>query len=101
MFSRRSFLAATAGSLAASAVRAADTRKKIAFLGTVVQNLSHAQHFLDRHTLGYTWQGEWVAPRIDVASVFIDQFPNQGDLGKQRIERYKLKQFPTIAEALT
>ncbi len=36
-----------------------------------------------------------------MASVFIDQFPEQGDLGRQRIEKHQLKQFPTIAEALT
>ncbi|MGE3775978.1 MAG: hypothetical protein AB7F89_02240 [Pirellulaceae bacterium] len=101
MFSRRSFLAATGGGLLASAVRGSQTtRKKIAFLGTVVQQHSHAQHFLDRHTQGYTWSGAWVAPRVDVAGVYIDQFPER-DLARQRIQRHSLKQFPTIAEALT
>ena len=105
MMTRRDVLAAGVGGCLAAAAgvpaRAfAEPRKKVAFLGTVVQNLSHAQHFLDRLTLGYTWRGEWVAPRVDVASVFIDQFP-RNDLGKSRIERHKLKQFPTVAEALT
>jgi hypothetical protein len=102
MLSRRTFLAATAAGtlLARRAWGAAETRKKVAFLGTEVKEHSHAQHFLDRHTLGYTWKSEWLPPRIDVASVFIDQFPD-GDLGRKRIERHKLKQFPTIAEALT
>lgn len=93
-------LAAVAG-VPAGAFAGQDQRKKVAFLGTVVQNLSHAQHFLDRLAVGYTWRGEWVAPRVDLASVFIDQFPSRGDLGRERIQRYKLKQFPTIAEALT
>src|SRR5687768_11113393 len=101
MLSRRSFLAATACTLAASrSWGAAQNRKKIAFLGTEVKEHSHAQHFLDRHTLGYSWKGEWLPPQVDVASVFIDQFP-KSDLGRQRIEKHKLKQFPTIAEALT
>lgn len=101
MFSRRSFLAAAAGTCVASVLRgAAESRKKIAFLGTEVRQHSHAQHFLDRHTLGYTWRGEWQAPRIDVASVYIDQFPD-GDLARERIRRHNLRQFPTIAEALT
>jgi len=75
-------------------------RPRVAFLGTVVRTHSHAQHFLDRHTLGYTWKGGWQPPRIDVASVYIDQFPDE-DLAKERIRRHKLSEFPTIEEALT
>ncbi len=99
---RRTFLAATSAAIAASycPVRASEPRKKIAFIGTEVKQHSHAQHFLDRHAMGYTWGGRWQMPRFDVASVYIDQFP-ENDLGKQRIEKYKLKAFPSIAEALT
>jgi len=101
MLTRRTFLSAAAGVCVAGTARgAAESRKKIAFLGTVVHQHSHAQHFLDRHTLGYTWRGAWQAPRFDVASVFIDQFP-ENDLARQRIRRHNLRQFPTIAEALT
>ena len=101
MFTRRSFLAAATGTCVASALcGASESRKKIAFLGTVVQEHSHAQHFLDRHTLGYTWGGAWQPPRFDVASVYIDQFP-ANDLARERIRRHALRQFPTIAEALT
>lgn len=100
---RRTFLAGTAaGLITASMARgqASQPRKRIAFLGTEVKQHSHAQHFLDRHAMGYTWGGKWQMPRFDVASVFIDQFP-ENDLGKQRIAKYKLKDFPTVAEALT
>ena len=79
---------------------AATRRPKVAFLGTVVQTHSHAQHFLDRHTLGYTWKGGWQKPRVQVASVFIDQFP-EGDLARGRIRRHGLRLYPTIEEALT
>lgn len=75
-------------------------RPKIAFLGTVVRKHSHAQHFLDRHTLGYAWQGGWQAPRVEVGSVYIDQFPDD-DLGRERVRRHGLKLYPTIEEALT
>ena len=75
-------------------------RKKIAFLGTEVRRHSHAQHFLDRLTLGYGWRGAWQEPRVDVASVYIDQFP-KGDLARGRIERHGLKLYSSIAEALT
>jgi hypothetical protein len=100
MLTRRSFLAA-AGTCAASAVRgASEPRKRIAFLATEVWRHSHAQHFLDRHTLGYTWGGTWQVPRFDVASVYIDHFP-PNDLARERIRRHRLRQFPTIAEAIT
>jgi hypothetical protein len=98
---RRGFLRAAAGTVLVPAVaRASSTRKRIAFLGTEVRRHSHAQHFLDRLTLGYTWAGRWQEPRVDVASVYIDQFP-EGDLARQRIARHGLRQFPTIEEALT
>ena len=75
-------------------------RKRIAFLGTKVYQHSHAQHFLDRHAMGYTFAGQWQEPRFDIASVYIDQF-GESDLGNQRIEKYQLKAFGTIEEALT
>ena len=101
MLTRRSFLATAAGAFAASAVRgASEPRKRIAFRATEVWRHSHAQHFLDRHTLGYTWGGAWQKPRFDVASVYIDHFP-PNDLARERIRRHRLRRFSTIAEALT
>ena len=106
MLHRRDFFAASAALLASPAIldaaQAEPTtgKKKVAFLGTVVRRLSHAQHFLDRMTLGYTWKGQWQLPRVQVASVYIDQFP-EGDLAQQRIERHKLQQFTSVRDALT
>jgi hypothetical protein len=110
---RRSFLSATAATIAGAAglsggglIRiaggetVASRRPRVAFLGSVVRTHSHAQHFLDRHTLGYTWNGRWQPPRIDVASVYIDQFPDD-DLARGRCKRHGLKLYPTIEEALT
>jgi hypothetical protein len=104
---RRRFLAGL-GSLAGAALLAPrafaarqEGRKKVAFLGTEVRNLSHAQHFLDRLTLGYPWRGAWQDPRVEVASIYLDQFPEERDLGRQRIARHRLRQFPSVAEALT
>lgn len=51
-------------------------------------------------TLGYNWQGEWIAPRVEVASVYIDQFP-EGDLTHARVKKHNLKLYPSIEEALT
>jgi hypothetical protein len=104
MITRRKFLgsaaALVAGAIAAPCRAMADRRKRIAFLGTEVRLHSHAQHFLDRLTLGYSWQGGWQQPRVDVASIFIDQFP-EGDLARNRVKRHGLKLPPTIADALT
>jgi hypothetical protein len=89
------------GPLIRSTTAAESTKvPKVAFLGTVVHTHSHAQHFLDRHTLGYTWNGGWQKPRVQVESVYIDQFPDN-DLARGRIKRHGLNQFPTIEEALT
>ncbi|NRB44072.1 MAG: hypothetical protein HRU47_04610 [Verrucomicrobiales bacterium] len=73
----------------------------MAFLGTEVRTHSHAQHFLDRLALGYGWQGKWQEPRLDIASIYIDQFPENGDLGRDRVKRYGLKLYPSIEQALT
>jgi hypothetical protein len=101
MTSRRRFLAGSTALMLAPRLARGDTaRKKVAFIGTEVRTHSHAQHFLDRMTLGYNWVGEWRAPRVEVASVYVDQFPD-GDLARGRVARHKLKLFPTIEEALT
>ena len=105
MIDRRKFAKSiAAGSLCLTTLgavaRAAGPRKKIAFLGTDVYQHSHSQHFLDRFAMGYAMGGKWHAPRVELASVYIDQF-NDHDIGKQRIERYGLKQFPSVEEALT
>ena len=92
---RRSFIgqcglltgAAIAGGADAIA-QAGGKRKRIAFLGTEVRQHSHSQHFLDRLALGYGWRGGWQEPRTEIASVYIDQFPENGDLGRDRVKRY-------------
>ncbi|MCA9212279.1 MAG: hypothetical protein KDB27_04375 [Planctomycetales bacterium] len=103
---RRDFIAATSSVIAAPgfcsllAADAGGKRKAVAFLGTEVRQHSHAQHFLDRLTEGYTWGGGWAKPRVDVASVFIDQHPD-GDLSGHRIKKHGLREFKTIEDALT
>ena len=106
MIQRRDFLTSSAGALlipsAQPLLGATPERKpRIAFLGTIVQKHSHAQHFLDRMTEGYTWGGRWQMPRVEVASVYVDQFPEGKDLARERVRRHRLRQFPSITEALT
>lgn len=102
--SRRSFListATTAAALTYMPVRAAERRrKKIALIGTEVRRHSHAQHFIDRFLLGYTWDGAWRRPDVDLVSLYIDQFP-EGDLARAAAKRHGVPIYPSIAEALT
>ena len=100
---RRDFLMSVAGGCVLptfSAFGAERRKPRIAFLGTVVRQHSHAQHFLDRLSLGYTWDGRWQEPRVEVASVYIDQFPSD-DLGRSRVKKYGLKLYPSVVDALT
>ncbi len=106
--SRRTFLAqvsalataSTVASVSSTMASPGESRKKIAFLCSTIHRHSHAQHFLDRLCLGYGWRGAWQEPRIDVASIYIDQFPEE-DLGRHRVKRYNLRQFSNIADTLT
>lgn len=103
---RRGFTGALlSGAVAAATGRSAGAwansrRPRIAFLGTVVFQHSHAQHFLDRFAMGQSWRGQWEAPRLDVAGIYLDQVRDD-DLGKARIEKYGLASYPTIEETLT
>ncbi|MSU34752.1 MAG: hypothetical protein EXS36_06495 [Pedosphaera sp.] len=75
-------------------------RKRIALIGTEVRIHSHAQHFIDRFLLGYSWGGGWHRPDVDLVSLYIDQFP-EGDLARTTAKRHGVPIYPTIAEALT
>lgn len=100
---RRSFLISSAATAALATIplRAADRpRKKIALIGTEVRRLSHAQHFLDRFTLGYTWNGTWRRPEVDLVSLYVDQFP-EGDLARATAKKFNIPIHTTITEALT
>ncbi len=75
-------------------------RKRIALIGTIVRKYSHAQHFVDRFLEGYGWQGQWHHPQVDLVSLYVDQFP-AGDLSRGRERRFRVRIYPSIAEALT
>ena len=73
-------------------------KKKIAFLGSELREHSQSQHFLDRLAMGYGWKGAWQTPRVEIASIYVDQFPKQ-DLARQRMAKCGLTSYPSIAEA--
>jgi hypothetical protein len=80
--------------------RPATSRPKVALVTTVVRNLSHGQHFLDRFLDGYGWHGEHHYPPMDLVAIYVDQFP-PGDLARERSRRHHVPIYPTVAEALT
>jgi len=101
MLSRRECLVLSMAATMADAGRSGQQgRPKIAFLGTVVRNLSHSQHFLDRFAMGYAWAGQWQKPRVELAGVYIDQFP-ESDLARQRAGKYGIKLERSVEDALT
>ncbi len=93
-------LGSISGWVSAGGVSASGAIPRVAFLGTEVRTHSHAQHFLDRMTFGYGWSGYWQPPRVEVASVYIDQIP-EGDLSAERIALHQLQQFDSVEAALT
>ncbi len=76
------------------------TPRTVAILATKVAKYSHAQHFIDRFLEGYGWQGEHHRPSLKLASLYVDQFP-ENDLARERASRHQVPIFPSIAEALT
>ncbi len=101
MFQRRHFAKSFLGACLLPKLAIAQApKKKIAFLGTSVYQHSHAQHFLDRFAVGYAMGGEWNLPAVELAGVYIDQL-HEKDVSKQRIAKYGLRQFKTIADTLT
>src|SRR5882672_7665398 len=111
---RRTFLATVAKTTAATAVlgagagcahqkvasRVSPGRKRIAIIATEVRVHSHAQHFIDRFLEGYGWQGRWYHPAVQLAGLYVDQFPD-GDLARDRSRRFNVPIYPTIEETLT
>lgn len=103
LLTRRRFLGTSlaASVLLCGPVRAAkERRKKIALIGTAVYKLSHAQHFIDRFLLGYTWRGGWRGPEVDLVSLYIDQFP-ENDIGRATAKWHSVPIYPTVEESLT
>jgi hypothetical protein len=98
--SRRTFLHASAATAVTASLGASAPEKRIALIGTEVRRLSHAQHFIDRFLVGYGWNGQWYRPKVRLASLYIDQFP-EGDLARSTAQRHGVTIYPTVAEALT
>ncbi|MBK9167892.1 MAG: hypothetical protein IPM24_10550 [Bryobacterales bacterium] len=98
MIKRRHFLAAPA--LAAGAQTPARRgRPRVAcILNTYFPN-SHADVFMGRLLFGYRLNGKSYQPAVDVASLYVDQFP-VNDMAREQAEEYGVTIYPSIAGAM-
>ncbi len=78
-------------------------RPKVAALATVYHYLSHAYHIVGRFIDGFpVHDGPGLhVPPFEVASLFIEQTPDQTDLGRAKAKRHGIRDSLTIADALT
>ncbi len=102
--SRRTVLASVPAAAALSLVGAdapqPQRRARIAVLVTEMRRNSHGQVIVDRMLEGYGWESGHHRPQVDVAALYVDQFP-EGDLSRERAERHgELRIYPSVAEAL-
>lgn len=73
--------------------------KKIAVITTVWREFSHSWHMAERFMHGYPIHGAWHTPNIKVVSAYVDQV-GDGDLSRDRAQRYGFKIYSNIADAL-
>lgn len=88
-----------ARALAASALAAGSKRLKVAAVITAFTYRSHAHVILENFVAPYLFNGDWISPGMDVASLYADQFPD-GELARAFAAKYKIPIYKTIAEAL-
>ena len=72
---------------------------RLAVIATVYRYRSHAQHFTDRFLVGYPREGRWHRPNARVASLYVDQRP-EDDQSADRAREFGFAVYPTIAECL-
>jgi hypothetical protein len=120
--SRRKFLASAAaltfaGGITSTSVRAEgekpttrfrarspklsrEGRKPIAVITTVYRPLSHAYHIAGRFIYGYGREGKLHVPKHYVASMFVDQTP-ENDLSREIGKEFDIRIARSVDEALT
>src|SRR5687768_7703375 len=75
-------------------------RKPLAVLTTVYRPLSHSQHIAGRFLHGYNLQGEFHVPRHFVASLHVDQRPDN-DLSRDAAREFNVRLTRSVTEAIT
>jgi hypothetical protein len=92
---RRSFLPLLAAPFAAAQTR----RPRVAAIVNSYFPNSHADVFMGRLLQGCRLNGKTYLPRVDVAAMYVDQFPIN-DMAREQAEEYGAKIYPTVAGAI-
>jgi hypothetical protein len=77
-----------------------DKPPRIAAIVTAYYHNSHADVIVSRLLEGYTLNGKGDFPSLKLASLYIDQFP-ENDKGRKLADQHKVPIYKTVAEALT
>jgi len=77
----------------------ADGQKRIAAIVTSFWRMSHAEVIVGRLLEGYYYQGERQSPRVQIVSMYVDQFP-ENDMSRHKAAKHDIPIFPSILEAL-
>lgn len=75
-------------------------RPRVAAVVTEYRPMSHADVIVGRLLEGYTLHGDRVEPRLEVASLYLDQVP-ANDIGRELAAKHGIPIFETIGEAMT
>jgi hypothetical protein len=75
------------------------TKSRVAAIINAYFPNSHADVFMGRLLQGYRLNGKTSSPRVDVVSMYVDQFP-YNDMAREQADEYGAKIYPTVAEAL-
>jgi hypothetical protein len=75
-------------------------RPKVAAVTTVWRKDSHADVIIPKLIAGYDLDGEPVTPSVEVASLYVDQFP-ENDLSRRWAARFGIPIAGSVREALT
>ncbi|NLC57653.1 MAG: hypothetical protein GX774_12510 [Armatimonadetes bacterium] len=75
-------------------------RRRIAAIVTEYRPHSHADVIVTKFLEGYSIDGQYHAPRVDVVSLYTDQVPD-ADMSRAMAAKHGVPIYPTIAEALT
>ena len=84
---------------AAAALPAASAKPRVACILNAWFPNSHADVFVTRLLDGYRLNHEWHAPRLEVVSFYVDQFP-VNDMAREQAEEHGIRIFPSVADAL-
>jgi hypothetical protein len=83
-----------------------DNRPRVALVVTTYFAGSHADVGCTRLIRGYEWLGEFVAPRVHVVSMYLEQLGDHDgpqprpDIGRKIAAKHGVELYPTIAEAM-